>query len=285
MNDGYEAVFTLNDPGSYELAPGTGVATVVVAVIIPPLVTINGDVVESDDDNTFTLNVDHDIASAEILVDAGVARIIINGTTRNPYTRGTLDHGDNTVTFTLMWPNGDLETYTIVVNRAIPFEQVVRVYWNNTLVASNNSENNGGYRFTSYRWYRNETQISTHQWWSAGSDGRHIDASDVFRVELTADGVSGILRSSESTATLRNANFTAYPNPVVQGQSIQVQADMEEDVMKGATIELYNYQGQLIETMPATSQATIHARYPRGIYILIFRCKDGLTKELKISVQ
>ena len=69
--------------------------------------------------------------------------------------------------------------------------------WDNRLTVVNNPDENGGYRFKSFQWFRNGQPDGTEQSWSAGADGRHIDHMDFFRLDLTADNILGVLHTCE----------------------------------------------------------------------------------------
>jgi hypothetical protein len=60
----------------------------------------------------------------------------------------------------------------------LPFDQIVKMRWNNTLTVINNPANNGGYRFTSYKWYRNNEKISEQQSWSVNDNGEWLNHNE-----------------------------------------------------------------------------------------------------------
>jgi len=158
--------------------------------------------------------------------------------------------------------------------------------WNNTLTVINNPDNNGGYTFTSYKWFRNGQEISADQSISAGANGEQLNPSDVYYVIVTADGVSGIIRSCESNVTLQSINFTAYPNPVSKGNTIYVQTDASADLLKDAVIEIYNEAGTFIQQVKVQGALTpINIGYASGNYVFFVKGKDGFRKEVKVVVK
>jgi M6 family metalloprotease-like protein len=190
-----------------------------------------------------------------------------------------------TVTFTVH--NGSQsKTYTLTVERRFPFKKIVKVRWNNTLTVINNPAINGGYTFTAYSWYRNDVRIGNGQSWTENDDGESIDPNDVYYVELTAKGFAGTLRSCESSVSLRSMKINAYPNPVSAGQTLYIKADMDDELLKDAVIEVYNLSGTRVGQMKVAGLITpVDIKYSAGIHIFILRGKDGLRKELKIIVK
>jgi len=129
------------------------------------------------------------------------ATVYINGVAQNPLSIDLPNYGDNRFTVTVRAPGGD-QNYTLTVNRLVPWEQLVVMRWDNTLSIINNPENNGGFSFTSYRWFRNGQQFNTAQWWSAGPNGEFLDT--IFEYEAEATTAGGItLRTCPTIIRLR----------------------------------------------------------------------------------
>ena len=115
--------------------------------------------------------------------------VIINGVEQNPRTVYLPDYGDNYITITVRALNGNEKKYTLTVNRRVPWDQIVTMRWNNTLSIINNPENNGGFSFVTYRWFREGQEFNTAQWWSAGAQGQLLDTINWYEAEgTTADG-------------------------------------------------------------------------------------------------
>jgi hypothetical protein len=180
------------------------------------------------------------------------------------------------------------ETYVIWIKQPnIPFLQIVQVRWNNTLTVKNNPSENGGYTFkpNSYKWYRNGVLISEgSQSWSAGSDGEPLNESDVYHVQVeTSDGT--ILTTCASNLLLKSMRILAYPNPVIPGRTLYVDADVDEDLLTNAVIEVYNVMGNRVDRFNVQGRiTTIDVNYGTGVYLFVLRGKDGFNKELKIIV-
>jgi hypothetical protein len=157
--------------------------------------------------------------------------------------------------------------------------------WNNTLSVINNPANNGGFTFTSYRWFRNGQEFCTTQWWSAGSNGETLSTTDEYQVEMTtSDGK--VLRTCISRVTLRSMSLKAYPNPVSSGQTINIEADIDNELLENAVIEVNDLSGNRIEVLKVRGQVTpVVVRHPAGIYIYVLKGKEGFTKEFRVIVK
>ena len=127
--------------------------------------------------------------------------VIINGVEQNPRTVDLPYFGDNYITITVRAPNGVEQNYRLIVNRRVPWDQIVAMRWNNTLSIINNPDNNGGFSFVKYRWFRNPNNnggynwfseglvFETAQWWSAGAQGQLLDTINWYEAEgTTASG-------------------------------------------------------------------------------------------------
>jgi hypothetical protein len=192
-----------------------------------------------------------------------------------------------TVAFTVTSQDGTThKTYTLTIERRFPFGQIVQMRWNNTLTVINNPANNGGYTFTSYKWFRNGQEIGAGQSWSAGKDGEKLNPTDIYYVVVTANGITGEMRTCESSVTLRSMEVKARPNPVSQGQTLYVEADVDGELLEGAVIEVYNSSGIPVGQMKVQGRLTpIDIRYAAGIHFFKLRGKDGFTQTLKVIVK
>jgi uncharacterized repeat protein (TIGR02543 family) len=107
------------------------------------------------------------------------------------YKFGNLKPGLDTIAYTLesrFSYDNYKETNLILIERPIPFEDVVIKKWNNTLVVNNNLKTNGNYNFTNFKWFKNGSAIGiadTLQFYSAGpSHTDTLKASDKYTVQM-----------------------------------------------------------------------------------------------------
>jgi len=208
-------------------------------------------------------------------------RIIINGEEENPSTVNLPNFGSNQISIDLIPLDDITRTHTLIVQKLIPFDQVVITRWNNTLTVINNPANNGGLQFTSFKWFRNNKEICTEQSWSVSPNGDYINPIDEFYVELTADGYSEVLRTCKSKITLKDIDVMYSPNPTnstlllqsypLRIDDIQIFDILGKELIRVANIN--NYQTTL-------NVETLH----NGIYVLKITTEDG-TQQMKKFVK
>jgi len=211
----------------------------------------------------------------------------INGIDGNPAAVDLQKYGTNKVDILVTSDDYNTQKYSLTVQKLIPFEQVVKMRWNNTLTVITPAENNGGFYFTSYKWFCNDKEISTEQSWSISEKGDWINPADEFYVEFTAEGYSETLRTCKSFVVLRDIDMKFYPNPVSKGQIVHIEVDMNAKCLKDAVVEVYNMAGNLMETLPLNSslRISVDGKYAAGDYLLVLKGKDGFRKEMKVMVQ
>ncbi|MDR0712766.1 MAG: T9SS type A sorting domain-containing protein, partial [Bacteroidales bacterium] len=245
--------------------------------------SINGQSLPVSDNMYFDAGCDN-TGSFNIVITTETNAAVDKGKT---FTVAADKPGLTTAEFTVTSQDGtQSKKYTLTVERRFPFGQIVQMRWDNTLTVINNPANNGGYTFTSYRWFRNGQEIASGQSWSAGKDGEKLNPSDVYYVTVTAEGITGEIRSCESNVSLRSAKLRAHPNPVSQGQTLYVEADIDDELLKDAVIEIYNIAGIRVGQMKVQGRLTpVDVRYSSGIHLFVLKGKDGFTQTLKIIVR
>jgi hypothetical protein len=247
---------------------------------------------------SLTLNGQNIPPGDNMYFDAGCSNTNSFNTVITTETNATVDKGKTftvtvdkpgltTVEFTVTSQDGaQSKKYTLILERRFPFDQIVQMRWNNTLTVINNPANNGGYYFTSYKWYRNGQEIGTDQSWSAGKDGEKLNPADVYSVAVTARGITGEMRSCESSVALRSTEVKAWPNPVSQGQTLYVEAGIDGEWLKDAVIEVYNAFGNRVEQMKVQGRITpVDVRYSTGVHLFKLTGKDGFIQTLKVVIQ
>jgi len=239
--------------------------------------------------NYFYFNADCGQTEASVSVTCyQCVKILINGEEQNPCKVSLPNYGDNHITITVIAQNGDMETHTLIINRPLPFAQIVKMHHcNNTLAVNTNAAHNGGFGFTSCKWFCNDLKISEAYALSVSSSGQWLsNPANEFHLELTAAGYSGILRTCKSTVSLKDMALVFYPNPVLVGQTLYIKADLDDECLKDAVIEVYDALGRLVETRHATSlQMPININYASGIYTFVLKGGDGFRKEDKVRVE
>jgi len=177
--------------------------------------------------------------------------------------------------------------YTLTIEKRFKFDAIVVTRWNNTLTVINNPDNNGGYRFTSFKWFKNGVELATGQSYTAGSNHELLSAADRYYVELTGEQFEGTLRSCEGTPNLKSSTIKAYPNPADRYETVYVEADVDEELLEGAVIEVYNVSGlknNQVKVQGRLTPVTLK-NATSGTYIFKFKGKDGFSKDLKVIVK
>ena len=264
------AAFVVNTGGSTEISDMTvdGVSATRTGSHFSVSATCGSDLV-----TVYVANVDPD------------AMVEIDGEEQNPLDIQLSAYGDHPVTIQVTASSGDVQQYTLTINKPIPFEQLVVMRWNNTLSVINNPASNGGYNFTSYRWFRDGQEFWTGQWYSAGANGETLNTNYEYQVEVTtANGK--VFRTCPNRVTLKSMEVKAYPNPVANGQTLYIEADVDEELLKGAVIEVYDLSGNRIDYMKAQGRLTpVNRPYTTGVYIFVLKGNDGFTKDLRVAVR
>lgn len=143
---------------------------------------------------------------------------------------------------------------------------VVRQKWNNVLAVTNEGYN-GGYTFSSFRWFCNGSPVSGE----AASylylgEGSAFDTTDVYHVELTRadDGVT--MPTCPVVPTL-HTDVTPYPTVTV---AAPMQGVKIRNVSAPVSVALYSVTGQTLWTGTLSSGADM-VRMPdtAGVYLLV----------------
>jgi hypothetical protein len=78
----------------------------------------------------------------------------------------------------------------------------------------------------------------------------------------------------------------AYPNPVKKGERLTIVADIDGDLLEGASIDIYNIQGNKLKTEKVEGQTTtISIPSFTGIYLLKFKTKNNFEETLRVVVK
>jgi uncharacterized repeat protein (TIGR02543 family) len=100
--------------------------------------------------------------------------------------------GLDTLIYTLLsTDNIYSESDTLLIETPIPFENITKQKWNNVIFVNNNSQDNGGYEFADFTWFKNDREISNLQFYSVGPKATDVlDINDIYKVTMhTKDGI------------------------------------------------------------------------------------------------
>ena len=180
------------------------------------------------------------------------------------------------------------QTYHITVEKGFRFDEIIEQKYNNVLLVNNNPDTNGGYRFTSFKWYKNGQLISTGQYYSAGDDASdRLDPNASYSVELTTTD-NQVLRTCEFNIELNSAfALTASPNPVRAGSTIEVVTNYSNNMLVDRTVQITSlYGAPILREVSASNETTImlpNSMAP-GTYV-VTTVASGVVLNTKIIVQ
>lgn len=235
----------------------------------------------------YVVDCDATSLNIEVTAEDEFAKVVIDNVERSNLTLDVTKPNFYTVNYSVISHDGSqIDNHKLTIEKRFDFNSVVITRWNNTLIVLNNPENNGGYRFTSYKWFRNGEAIGSGQSFSAGKDGEQLNATDKYYVELTSDQFAGTLRTCEGTPVLKSASVKVYPNPVKANETVFVEADVDEELLEGAHIEIYNISGTLVEKVKVQGRLTpVNIKSSTaGTYVFVLKGKDGFSQNLKVVV-
>ncbi len=179
------------------------------------------------------------------------------------------------------------QTYNVVVERRFDFSDIVVQKFDNVLLVNNNPQNNGGYEFTAYEWYKNGQLVGTGQYYSAGDDmGDQLDPSAEYHVKMTT--VSGeVLQTCIGQILLQHSNQARlYPNPVATGSVITIEADFPAAELEQMEISIYSLTGSLVtkvrSSVPST-QIQLPVNVEAATYIVVLQTPN-INKSFKLIV-
>ncbi|MGS2762042.1 MBG domain-containing protein [Sinomicrobium sp. M5D2P9] len=179
------------------------------------------------------------------------------------------------------------KTYKVTVEKRFDFQDIVIQKFNNVLLVNNNPQTNGGYEFVGYKWYRNGSFIGDGQYYSAGDSSTDLlDSDAAYHVEMTTrDGQT--LRSCPMQPQIQHSGkIIVYPNPVLTGNTVNIQADIPEKERKTMQVRVYSHSGREIKRFFTDREnSTMQVSgMPPGVYII--QCTtDRLQKSFKIIVK
>lgn len=81
-------------------------------------------------------------------------------------------------------------------------------------------------------------------------------------------------------------SILTHPNPVKSGEQVTVDADIDEDLLQNATIEVYNIYGNKLSAVKAQGRSTmVSMPFTSGIYMVRFKAKNDFEKTLKVVIK
>lgn len=222
-----------------------------------------------------------------------VNAVILNGTSAviTPsanFTINTPKPGIYTQNVTVTSQDGSATAnYTLIVEKPFGFYDIVRQKFNNVLIVNNNPQTNGGYEFVAYQWFKNGQQIGTGQYYTAGDDlGNKLDPTGDYSVKMTTKDGKILQTCSTKITTQKAIAAQLYPNPVLKGKAITVEADFPQEELANMQISLYSVSGQLVKTLKSSTVLT-EIQLPdaeSNMYVVVIETAN-IKKTLKVIVK
>ncbi len=191
---------------------------------------------------------------------------------------------------TITVTSGDQTTkkvYHITVEKTFNFDDIVVQKFNNVLLVNNNPQTNGGYKFTSYKWYKNGSVIGTGQYFSEGDHASdQLDTESSYYIEVvTEDGE--VLKTCSTVIQLQESSTVKLArNPIRLGERLELLADFPQEELETMQLSIHDLNGILIKTIRSNSKTTrieLPFNIQSGVYILNCRTKTH-SKSLKFIV-
>ena len=253
---------------------------IVLKKVVPTIVIAGKTVaVDSTDGKKFTFVSKCGETSVNIDISQEDAEIVVNGGTigiNQNVINTSLDYGDNPFNIAVTPDVGAREVYTLTVKKPFPADSLIQISWGNTLTVIDNTRYNP-YKFTNYKWYRNDREVGSGRSWSTGT-GEKLNPRDKYFVEaITEDGKS--IRSCEvafTAATLQGYGILLKNNPANSNIGIDVSAPEETSEME---IAVYNITGKLVFTQKGNYNFNwnltdaMHRNVSNGMYIVTAKAK------------
>ena len=121
--------------------------------------------------------------------------------------------------------------------------------WDDVVVVNNNPDNNGGYKFSTYQWYRNGEPINgaTGQYYQevGGLEGFYSVELDGIRV---SDGAPVHFITCEKYFSA-GSSIRVYPVPANTTQEVTIELNMTEEELEGAILDIYDVRGAHVKSL------------------------------------
>ena len=121
--------------------------------------------------------------------------------------------------------------------------------WDDVVVVNNNPDNNGGYKFSTYQWYKNGEPINgaTGQYYQevGGLEGFYSVELDGIRV---SDGAHVHFITCEKYFSA-SASIRVYPVPANTTQEVTIELNMTEEELEGAILDIYDVRGAHVKSL------------------------------------
>ena len=158
-------------------------------------------------------------------------------------------YGLDTLIYELISKDGlHNDSDTLIIETPVPFEPpLVMQKWNSILFVNNNPKTNGGYKFKSYKWFKNDSEVGNSQFYSAAKPGKKdtLNIEDIYKVVMRTENDIKLF-TCEGKAKIDSVQPPKITRKRVTKQVLGIQ---EKSLNNGSKI--YNLNGKLTEETPA----------------------------------
>ncbi|MRX70515.1 T9SS type A sorting domain-containing protein, partial [Flavobacterium resistens] len=156
---------------------------------------------------------------------------------------------------------------------------LITQHWSDVLFFDNKNKD-----FVSWQWYKNGTAISgaTRQYFNENQalNGAYY----VIATDKDGNKIKSCL--FEITGKVFSNNIKIYPNPVKASTEFTLECNFSEVQLKGATIEIFDINGKLIQTVSnIKTQNHIIAPSQTSIYVVLLTLSNGEKKTINVLVK
>ena len=214
--------------------------------------------------------------------------MVVNGTISN-----------NTATFATPSIPGDYHAvftvggcdYDIIVRRPVGVDDFsdgstpfMMQRWDDVVIINNNPATNGGHTFVSYQWYRNGVAIPGAIYKNYQEIGGLNGYYSIEVVSQDADGRTVTYRTCDQFFSSSSA-IRVYPVPANVQQVVTVEIDMTAEELEGATLDIYDVTGSLVEHVTTVDPVTYLSGFKAsGTYFGRLMMANGETKTVKFVI-
>jgi hypothetical protein len=128
--------------------------------------------------------------------------------------------------------------------------------WDDVVVVNNNPDNNGGFKFSRYQWYKNGEPISgaTGQYYQevGGLEGFYSVELDGVRV---SDGTHVHFITCEKYFSGKSS-IRVYPVPAHASQEVTIELNLTDEELNGAILDIYDVKGAHVQTLTGLTPVT-----------------------------
>ncbi|GHT76507.1 hypothetical protein FACS189463_1730 [Bacteroidia bacterium] len=144
---------------------------------------------------------------------------------------------------------------------------VVQQRWGDVMVLITNPDDNGGYKFSDIRWYKDGVELPGETQ-SYLYSTEPVEGHEYYVIAITQDGT--IYESCPVTGEAYSpVKISIYPNPVKTGETITIDAQLPASDLSSTSIQILSLEGRVLTSLKANGQVTtVAAPNTQGIYLI-----------------